>query len=199
VLGLFLAFQPKPAGARYSEGDRVLTGELVMNKGTARQFHLVGHSGSFTAPSGMDIEAWDGKPVEVEFGGDGRVVQISPMHIEYAPIEHSFVTVSGQLVAQDPVNGTFGIAGDRRTYVAPPGIDIQAYAGRVVEIRLDEHGQVTEINPLTRAADAPLPRSGYACFYGDASFATGASICRRGTVLRCSDGAWVNQGAACGY
>src|SRR5512140_3041507 len=89
LLGLFLCIQvPGAARAGMAGGDRVLTGELVVTNAARNQFRLVEHSGSFTAPPGTSVTEWDGKPVRVEFGSDGRALQISQIPIDYAPITH---------------------------------------------------------------------------------------------------------------
>ena len=161
------------------------------------QFRLVQHSGSFTAPAGTALSEFDGKPVQVEFGPDGHTLHIRQMAVDYAPITHGFEVVSGELVLRDPVTRTFGIVGDARTYVAPRGIDAAQYAGRLVQVRLDEDGRVMNINLVARAADAPLSPPLGRCVFGDASIAAGASICRGGRMLRCTDGEWESVGTPC--
>lgn len=198
LLSLFLCLQvPGAARAGTAGGDRVLTGELVVTNAARNQFRLVEHSGSFTAPAGTAVTEFDGKPVRVEFGSDGRALQITQMPIDYAPITHGFEVISGELVLRDPVMRTFGIVGDDRTYVAPQGIDAGQYAGRLVQLRLDEQGQVMNINLISRAADAPLSPSPSKCLFGDASISDGASICRSGVLFRCTDGQWVRLGGPC--
>ena len=202
LIGLFLAFQvPSEAHAGApGRSDSVLTGELVVTNAARNQFRLVTHSGSFTAPPGISVAALDGKPVEVELGHDGRVSQITQMQVRIEPIEHGFEVVSGELVRPDPASRTFSIAGDGRTYVAPYGVDIGQYAGRMVEMRLDEQGQVMDINLITQSGDMPLPRSSsHPCTFDGASVANGSSICRSGVTFRCTDGAWVRLGTACSY
>src|SRR5579862_1406836 len=198
ALGAFLSFAvAKPACAGSYASDRVLTGELVVTNAARNQFRLVEHSGSFTAPAGIAVTDFDGKPVRVEFGSDGRPVQISQMAIDYAPITHGFEVVSGEFVVRDPVTRTFGISGDNRTYSAPPGMDPGLYAGQMVELRLDERGQVMSINRIARSADAPLSAREGICAFGDATVASGTSICRGGTMIRCAGGAWVNTSRPC--
>src|ERR1700687_3734754 len=60
-----------------TSGGGVLTGELVIVNAAQNRFRLVGHSGTFTAPPGTPVEAFDGKPVEVELSRHGRVLPIS--------------------------------------------------------------------------------------------------------------------------
>ena len=128
-----------------------------MTNAAKNQFRLVEHRGSFTAPAGTALEAWDGKPVEVELGRNGRVLQISAMPIHFEPITHGFEVVSGELLLRDAATREFAIAGDNRTYVAPQGVDIGLYAGHLVEMRLDEQGRVMNVHLIARSADAPMP------------------------------------------
>jgi len=178
-------------------GDRALTGELVVTNAARNQFRLVEHNGTFTAPAGVSVTELDGKPVRVEFGSDGRALQITQMPIDYAPITHGFEVVSGEFVLRDPISRTFGVYGDNRTFTIPQGVDPALYAGHLVELRLDDQGHLMSINGVTRAADAPQsPRLG-TCVFGDASVVNGTSICRGGQMLRCSDGMWANTGTPC--
>jgi len=192
-LAIFLcsAF-PKWADAASS----VLTGELVVTNAARNQFRLVEHNGSFTAPAGVSVTALDGKPVRVEFGADGRALQITQMPIEYAPITHGFEVVSGEFVLRDPVTRTFGILGDNRSYSVPQGVDAGLYTGQLVELRLDDQGQVMSINRVSRSADAPLPATG-TCIFGNSSVANGTSTCRTGRLLRCTNGLWADTGTPC--
>lgn len=175
-------------------GARVLTGELVVTNAAKNQFRLVQHQGFFTAPAGTSVEALGGKPVQVELGLDGRVVQITPMQIHVEPITHGFEVVSGELLQRNPATHTFTLAGDDRTYVAPKGIDVGSYVGRTVEVRLDEQGQVMNINLVARFGDVPMSRK---CMFDGASVSSGSSICRDGRTLRCTDGEWVDAGTPC--
>jgi len=125
---------------------RVLVGELVVTNAAGNQFHLVGQRGFFTAPAGISVEALSGKPVEVELGPQGRVVRITPKAITYAPITDGQEIISGELVTQDPALRSFAIAGDDRRFVAPARYDLGQYAGRIVEVRIDDHGQVRSID-----------------------------------------------------
>lgn len=201
VLLLGPAFGPpglSPAWAHETAtSERVLTGELVITNAFRNQFRVVGHAGTFTAPPGMIVETFDGKPVRVELSRDGRVVQITEKQIYIEPIEHGFEVVSGQLVVTNAATGTFAIAGDNRTYVAPPRIDVRPYAGRMVLVRLDEQGRVTSIDMTTRAGDAPASRSSRACRFGSTTIADSSSICRDGVTFRCADGEWVNLHTPC--
>jgi hypothetical protein len=193
LVGLFLT---APVSARAYMGGGVLTGELVVTNAAQNQFRLVGHGGSFIAPAGIPVGALDGKPVEVELSGDGRVLQISQMPIHLEPIVHGFELVSGQLVAADPVTRTFTIAGDNRVYIAPSSFDIRPYAGRMVEVRLDERGQVMDIDFAPRfGGDAPMPTGN--CSYNGQGFSDGAPLCQSGTQYRCERGMWRSLGTAC--
>jgi hypothetical protein len=192
-----LQILPEARAETASLGNRVLTGELVITNAARNQFRLVQHNGSFTAPAGISIEALDGKPVQVELGRDGRVLEISQKPIHYEPITHGFEVISGELVVRDAARRTFAIAGDDHTYVAPSGMNIGQYAGRTVEMRVDEQGRVLDMNLIARSGDAPLSLAPRACLIGDANVANGSSICRRGQTFRCADGEWVNTGATC--
>lgn len=239
-------------GTARAQSGRVVSGELVAMSGS--QFRIVGQPGTYSAPSGVDIQALDGKTVDVEIATGGRVAQISPHPVPINPVTHGWSTVRGQLAVVDPLNGRFTFAGDNQTYVAPSNVNISSYAGRMVEAKIDENGNVTELRPVTGvseqavipaapaagtcsysgqiysagaavcqsgtqyrcdgthwqslgtacrtgAADAPAnsgavmsPRS---CGVGDATVATGSSICRAGTTYRCDDGAWISLGTPC--
>jgi len=182
--------------------QRMLRGELVVLKGTTNQFRLVGHNGSFSAPPGTDLSAFDGKTVEVDLASNGRVQTINTVPIAIQPVEHGQETVSGQLELRDAVNRTFNLAGDSRVYVAPSRYDLRPYDGRWVQLRLDENGQLVDIvasnAPAPAAPRAPVagdaPRS---CLYHDATMSAGSSICKDGTTYRCTDGMWVNLGTPC--
>jgi len=178
-----------------ASGGNVLTGELVATNVSKNQFRLVGHAGSYTAPAGMSVEAWDGKPVEVEIGRDGRVLQISEAPIPIDPIAHGYQTVSGQLVVRDPAQRTFTFARDDRVYIAPAGVDLRRYADRNVEIRLDDQGQVTSLNLAALPAGAPAAAG--PCSYRGQNYAEGAAVCQSGTQFRCEAAAWRDLGFAC--
>ena len=173
---------------------RVITGELVPTNASRNQFRIVGHGGSFTAPAGISVEALDGKPVQVEFGRDGRVLQISEEPVHINRIVHGEETISGQLVVNDPVMRTFTFAGDDQFYRAPPDIDIRSYAGRMVEVRLDEDGQVTSIAAATGTRSAPNADT---CLYDGQSYSDGAPVCQNGLQYRCELGMWRDLGTAC--
>ena len=201
VIGLFLGLHVPAVGHAGTPGvaasDHVVTGELVVTNAARNQFRIVEHGGAFTAPAGTSVEALDGKPVRVEIGHDGRVLQITQMQINIEPITHGFDVISGELLVRDPMTRTVGIAGDSRTYRAPTGIDVSRYAGRMVEMRVDEQGQIMNINPISRSGDAPMAPSPRQCLLGGASLANGASICRNGTTFSCMNGEWVSLGTAC--
>lgn len=174
---------------RSSSGGPVLSGELVVTDAIHNRFRLVGHGGSFTAPPGTAIDAWDGKPVQVELSSDGRVLQISEMPIHIEPITHGYEIVTGHLVADDPAGRTFTLAGSDRIYVPPSRIDVRPYAGRLVEVRLDEQGQVAEIDLA--------PRSSVSCPYNQSDYYDGETVCKAGTQFRCDNGSWRSLSIAC--
>ena len=171
---------PTEAQARrvVARDGNVLTGELVIIKGTRNRFRLVGHGGTFAAPAGTSLEPFDGKPVEVEFGRGGTVLAITeePVHIE--PITHGFEVVTGELIVNDPVTGTFSLAGADRVYIAPAATDIRPYAGRMVNVRLDERGRVMGIDAAAQAINATSP-----CTYGGYSYTDGESVYDSGPII----------------
>ncbi len=175
-------------------GTYVLSGELVATDGARNRFRLVGHGGSFTAPAGTSVEALDGKPVTVEFASGGQVLQISKMPIHIEPITRSYEIVSGQLVLSDPAMRTFTFAGDSRVYRAPAGIDIGLYAGRRVEVRVDDQGRVMDLSPIGSPASTPLAST---CSYDGQGYSDGASLCQSGTQYRCERGTWYGLGSPC--
>jgi hypothetical protein len=142
-----------------------VTGELAVLNGSKTQFRVVGHGGTFTAPAGTPLERLDGRNVQVELSSSGKVSAIHEVPVPVNPVEHGFQTVRGELVVVDPVNRRFTIAGDNQTYTAPPPIDVAAYAGKLVEFKIDESGRVTEFravgaSPYGYAPPYPAPASG---------------------------------------
>lgn len=193
VLGLSLT-QP----LRSDAAGNTLSGELVIIDGNPNRFRLVDHPGTFAAPAGVSLDQYDGKPVEVTVGSDGRVTQITEMSMHIEPVIHGYEEVSGHVVLSDPNGSRFTLAGDTRSYVAPAGVDIRPYANHRVKMRLNERGEVTNIalaspEPST-AGDAP-PASN--CSYGGFSYSTGSPLCQSGTQFVCERGAWRNLGTAC--
>jgi hypothetical protein len=185
--------------AAHPEDGRVLTGELVVLQPGSNQFRLVGHGGSFRAPAGMDLTAIDGKPVRVEFTSGGRVAHITPYEIPIDPIAHSREVASGQLVVRDPVARTFNFAGDGQVYVAPPGVDINAYAGQMVQVEM-QNGSVQRLMLVDRTSRAipPMPpRPSTSCLAGGVTFPDGSMRCDAGQQMLCDRGSWRDLGAAC--
>jgi len=174
--------------------ERVLVGELVATNASRNQFRLVGHSGSFTAPSGTSVSALDGKPVQVELGSNGRVIQIveTPFHIDR--VTDGYEIVSGEFVVRDPVLRSFSIAGDDRSFIAPVGFDVQPYAGRMVKVRVDGNGQVTNIEGQPGSPSAPFVST---CSYNGQGYSEGWSVCQSGMQYRCEGATWRNLGVAC--
>ncbi len=190
-----------PAGA----SDRVLSGELVVLNGSASQFRLVGTDGTFTAPAGTPLTELDGKAVTVEVS-NGSVTQITEQHVPITPVTSGFETVRGQLVLREPAARTFGVVGDTSTYVAPAGVALEPYVGKWVEASIDANGRASQITLLADKpppAPAVMPMGGAAaatgatCMVGDATVASGSSVCRGGITNRCDNGAWVSLGTAC--
>lgn len=187
-------------GRAVAEPERVLTGELVVLKGSANQFRIVGQPGAFSAPAGTDLTSLDGKNVQVDIGPGGRVSQIALRPVAIDPVTHGWSTVRGAFVVRDPVSGRFSFAGDTETYAAPAGVNISAYDGRMVEAKLDADGRVIELMPVGPApgqAVQPLPAATSACSYGGQTYSAGAAVCQAGTQYRCDGLRWQSLGLAC--
>jgi len=187
--------QPALAQAQSTErSSRELTGELVVLDGVAHRFRLVGHGGTFAAPAGTSVEAFSGKPVIVDLSADGHVAAIREEVIHLRPISHGFEIVSGQLTVLDPAARTFAIAGDARRYVAPADFPLAEYSGRLVRFRVDEDGQVVDMEALAGSSSA---RAGIGCGEEGQIYAQGTLLCRFGTQYRCAAGTWRSLGMAC--
>ena len=186
-----------------AEATSTLTGELVAEGGS--QFRLVGH-GRYTAPPGTPLQALDGKTVQVELAS-GRVVSITESPVPVNPVMHGLSTVRGELRVTDPTMRTFTFASDPQVYTAPPSIDLAAYNGRMVEVNLDEHGQVTEfrlLGPAPQGAYGVPPVVGYgappvtgSCMYQGETYSAGAAVCQSGTQYRCDGVKWQSLGSGC--
>jgi len=190
--------------------ERTMSGELVVLDGSASRFRLVGHDGTFTAPAGTSLSDLDGKAVEVELSSGGKVTQITERPVAITPQTSGFETVRGQMIVRDPVARSFGLAGDNRVYIAPATVDIAPYGGKWVEVSLDAQSQVTGLKlvaaPPPGPVSAPIPAapmggvaaSGAAtCMVGNATVASGSTVCREGITHRCDSGTWVSLGTAC--
>ncbi len=176
---------------------RVVTGELVAMSGS--QFRIVGQPGSFSAP-GVDLQALDGKTVEVEIGSGGKVAEIRPHPVPINPVTHGWSTVRGQLAVIDPLNGRFTFAGDDQAYIAPSSVNISSYAGRMVEAKIDENGKVTELQPIAgmpAQAGIVAPAAVGTCSYSGQIFSAGAAVCQSGTQFRCDGTHWQSLGLPC--
>ena len=196
LLLLGVAFGPQVPSVRAEQvGSRVLGGELVVTNAGRNQFRLVGHGGSFTAPAGIPVEALDGKPVQVEFARDGRVLQITEEPVPISRIVHSEEVIAGQLVVRDPVARMFSFASDDRIYTAPAGVDIRPYSGHMVEVRLDEQGQVAAV-AFAKHSRA-VPPVGATCVFNSQSYSDGTEVCQSGMQYRCDEGVWTGLGTTC--
>lgn len=180
---------------------REITGELVVLKTGQRQFRIVDHGGSFTAPAGIALEDFDGKPVRVELGSNNQVLSITEKPIETNPLMRHYQIVTGQLVVSDAVTGTFTINGDGRPFVAPPGFDLRPFANQMVDVFLDENGRVKSIDRMKSSAlpagYVPPPRPSGACAYDGQAYSDGVFMCQSGTRFRCETGVWRNVGGPC--
>jgi len=187
----------------------MVSGELVVIDGSTNRFRVVGREGTFTAPPGAPLAELEGKSVDVELAGD-RVLQITERLVVVTPVTSTIEIVRGQFLVRDPVAGSFAFAGDSRVYVAPAGVAISPYGGQWVEATLDGRGQVVDLElvaaPVAQsAADTrgaplqPLPsnRATPCLVDNTTTVASGSSICRDGSAMRCDDGAWIRLGTAC--
>lgn len=205
VLALTLAVLALPLASHAALGHTI-TGEFVAIKGTANQFRIVGHGGTFTAPAGTSVQALDGKPVQVELS-NGRVTQIVEAPVPIDPVVHGFSTVRGEVMVTDPTSRRFTFAGDNQVYVAPAGIDITPYAGKIAEAQVDENGRVTELRLVGSGPQTyyPQPAAVYpppvaavgSCMYYGQPYSAGSAVCQSGTQYRCDGSQWQSLGTAC--
>lgn len=186
-------------------GQQMLSGELVVLDAGSGRFRLVGHDGAFTAPGGTPLAALDGKAVTVELA-NGRVARISERPVAITPVTSGWETVRGQLELRDAAGGTFGVVGDRQSYSAPAGLDLQPYVGKWVQASIDADGRATAVTlladrpppaPPTLAPGAAAAPARGTCAVGDATVSSGSTVCRAGVTQRCDDGVWVSLGTAC--
>ncbi|MDX2165948.1 MAG: hypothetical protein SF182_02750 [Deltaproteobacteria bacterium] len=202
ALALCLTQAPQPVSA----AEQFISGELVVLDGSADRFRLVGHDGTFKAPAGVPLGELDGKNVEVQLSG-GRVTGITERSVAITPITSGYETVRGQMVVRDPVARSFNFAGDTRVYIAEPTIEIAPYAGKWVEVTLDSRGQVSALKLVSEPPPPPVslqqgvvpaPAANAAtCAIGNATVASGSTVCRGGITNRCDNGAWVSLGTIC--
>lgn len=206
VLVLALSVLALPlCGRLAADYGRMITGELVAIKGTASQFRIVGHGGTFAAPPGVSVQALDGKTVQVELASNGKVSQITEAPVPIDPVAHGFSTVRGALMVTDPTLRRFTFAGDDQVYVAPSGIDITAYAGKIVEAKVDETGRVTDLRLIGSGPQSyyPPPAAGYppaavgSCMYYGQTYSAGSAVCQSGTQYRCDGSQWQSLGVNC--
>ena len=186
---LFLLVAAAPAHAV----ERSLSGELVVTNAARNQFRIVGHDGEFIAPAGVPVDVLDGKAVDVQLGSDGRVREITQVEIPIDRVAHGVETVTGQMIVRDPVMRTFNLASDDRVYVAPASMDIRPYAGRMVELHMDEQGKLTDVVLLRSQIESATA----GCAYESSAYADGSTRCERGQQFLCTRGEWRNLGTAC--
>jgi hypothetical protein len=186
------------ASHAFATPTRTLTGEFVVTELSANRFRMVGHDGSFTAPAGTQMQALDGRNVQVELNASGHVMQVTELPVHIDPITHGWEIARGELLVIDAATGKFSFAGDNQTYVAPSAVDVASYAGKLVEIRLDEGGRVTDMHIVSSPQTSYFPApTGPNCSYGDQTYSAGAAICQSGTQYRCDASQWQNLGIAC--
>jgi len=193
-----LALGSVSCASRAVEPLRTLTGEFVVTDAAANGFRIIGRDGAYIAPTGTPMQALDGHYVQVQLTSSGQVVQVAKAPDMNEPITRGWGNVRGDLVVIDAKTGRFKFAGDDRTYFAPSGIALASYAGRLVEIRLDEADRVTDIHVVNsrQAAYFPSPVAS-SCSFLDQAYPSGAAICRSGTQYRCDDSEWRSLGTAC--
>lgn len=178
-----------------------ISGELVILKTGNRQFRIVDQPGSFTAPSGVSLEEFDGKPVRVELGSNRQVLSITEKSIETDPMMRHYQIITGQLVVNNAASGAFTITGDGRPFLAPLGVDIRPYANQMVDVFLDEQGKVKSIDRAKSSmgpSDYPpavLPSTG--CAYNGRSYGDGMMVCQVGARYRCDGGMWRSLAGPC--
>ena len=190
LVGLWLPSR----GAAY---ERTLNGELVVLGASGHRFRIVGYDGSFVAPPGTPLEALDGRPVQVQVASNGKVEQITEVPVPIQPILHGWSVARGQLEMKDEINGTFTLAGDNQIYRAPPSVNIASYAGRMVEVNIDENGRVTTIEPVgPLGSSAPVPAN-LGCDYGSRTYSAGSAVCQSGMLYRCDGNQWMSLGSSC--
>jgi hypothetical protein len=186
------------ANHAFAAPTRTLTGEMVVTDLSANRFRMVGHDGSFTAPAGTQMQALDGRNVQVDLTSNGHVMQITELPVHIDPITHGWGTARGQLVVNDATTGRFSFAGDKQTYIARSAVDVAQYAGKLVEINLDEGGRVTDIHIVSSPQTSYFPApAGASCSYRDQTYSAGAAICQSGTQYRCDANQWQSLGIAC--
>lgn len=177
---------------------RTLTGEFVVTDASADRFRIIGRDGSYTAPTGTPMQALDGRYVQVQLTSSGRVVQVTKAPDLIEPVTHAWGNVRGDLVVTDATTGKFKFAGDDQTYFAPSGVDVTPYAGRLVEIRLDEGDRVTDMHVVRSPQPSYFPPlAAPSCSFRDQTYAAGAAICQSGTQYRCDESRWRSLGIAC--
>ena len=198
-LGLFVLAALAYSDCAFAASESVVSGELVVTNAAANHFRIVGHSGSYTAPAGTPLTSLDGHTVRVDLSSNGRVLQITDTPVPINPITHGWSTARGALVVTDAASGHFSFAGDDRTYVAPPGVDIASYAGRMVEITMDENGHVTDFHAIGAPPEGSYlaPPAVTSCTYRGQAYSAGAAVCQSGTQYRCDGSRWRNLGASC--
>lgn len=181
---------PPSAGA-----DSTVSGELVVTNAGTNQFRVIDHPGYFQSPSGIPLEALDGKPVIVELSENRRVLSIREKRIHIEPITVGYEVVTGELVLVDTARGTFAIAGAPQTYLAPPALDIRRYAGQRVELLVDDRNQVMQVRPADQPGGALAVGR---CSYDGTTYGDSVTLCQTGTQYRCESGTWRSLGVDCG-
>lgn len=181
------------AGATPGEA-RLMRGALQVVDTSRDTFRVVGEPGTYQAPPGVALAPLEGQLVDVHVTDDGRVQRIAPFAVGYAPIT---VVLRGELHVINAAEQAFTFRGDTQVYRAPPSLDLARYDARWVEVRIDE-GQVTDITRISSpGASGRVASDAASCRLGDATFASGSRMCRRGTAMRCDNGTWTDLGTPC--
>jgi hypothetical protein len=197
VLSIVTALSALVALPSLALAQRVITGELVAEGPS--QFRIVGQGSGFKAPAGAPIQALDGKNVQVEISSSGQVTSITEAPVAINPVSHGWSTVRGLLKVTDPMNRRFTFANDTQAYVAPESISIEAYDGKMVEVKLDQNSTVTEIKLIGPGPQSayPVPPVDGSCMYEGQTYSAGSAVCQSGTQYRCDGIRWQSLGSTC--
>ncbi len=174
---------------------RVLRGALEIADEGRNTFRVVGHAGTWQAPPGVALEALAGQLVDVRLTDGGRVEQIAPFQVGYAPV---VVVVRGRLAVVDAAANAFTFADDSEVYRAPAALDATAYEGEWVEARIDS-GRVIGLTRLAApaAVGGRVASDAASCRVDGMTFPSGTEACADGAAVRCDNGSWTDLDTDC--
>ena len=135
-------------------------GHIEATDAATGSFLISGISGDFSAPSDIDITAFDGADAKVEVGPGGEVRGItlpdpdSPETPDKGLVGEikDFVgmagttTIDGVLMARDAGGGSFQINGLETTFITPEDANVENLDGQKVRVEVDSHGQVESVS-----------------------------------------------------